>query len=202
MGDVLAKLDHAWIVRPVPAAREHDDPIRFRRYEIFHDVLAAPINRAIAARKERRRTRRIRRLGALAIALLLAVTRVAITFAVLANNANNATQAANNEKLTAESRELAAEAAQNDAQDPALSTELALQALQLDQTNEAQQALRAALPGIQAIGTIPDGSVLTRRHLIRERVIGSPARMPRAWHGCGMSKQGKPCSPCRLVAFP
>ena len=167
VGDVLAQLDHAWIVRPVPAAREHDDPIRFRRYEIFHDVLAAPINRAIAARKERRRTQRTRRLAAGAIALLIALASVAITFAILANNANNATQAANaatkaanNEKLTAESRQLAAEATQNDAQDPALSTELALQALQLDQTNEAQQALRAALPGIQAIGTIPDGSLV------------------------------------------
>jgi WD40 repeat protein len=160
VGDVLAKLDHAWIVRPVPAAREHDDPIRFRRYEIFHDVLAAPINRAIVTRKERRRTRRTRRLAALAIAVLLVISGIAVTFAILANNANNATQAANNEKLTAESRQLAAEAAQNDTQDPALSTELALQALQLDQTNEAQQALRAALPGIQAVGTIPDGSVL------------------------------------------
>ena len=160
VGGVLAKLDGERIVRSVPAAPGQQDPLRFRRYEIFHDVLAAPINRAIGAQEERRHTRRIRRFAALAIALLLVVTGVAIAFAVLTNSANDATQAANNEKLTAESRQLAAEAAQNDAQDPALSTELALQALQLDQTNEAQQALRAALPGIQAIGTIPDGSVL------------------------------------------
>ena len=160
VGGVLAKLDGERIVRSVPAAPGQQDPVRFRRYEIFHDVLAAPINRAIGAQEERRRTRRIRRFAALAIALLLVVTGVAVAFAVLANNANNATQAANNERLTAESRQLAAEAAQNDAQDPALSTELALQALQLHQTNEAQQALRAALPGIQAVGTIPDGSVL------------------------------------------
>jgi WD40 repeat protein len=167
VGGVLAKLDGERIVRSVPAAPGQQDPVRFRRYEIFHDVLAAPINRAIGAQEERRRTRRIRRFGALAIALLLVVTGVAIAFAVLTNSANDATQAANNatqaankEKLTAESRQLAAEAAQNDVQDPALSTELALQALQLDQTNEAQQALRAALPGIQAVGTIADGSLV------------------------------------------
>jgi len=160
VGGVLAKLDGERIVRSVPAAPGQQDPVRFRRYEIFHDVLAAPINRAIGAQEERRRTRRIRRFAALAIALLLVITGVAVAFAVLTNSANDATQAANKEKLTAESRQLAAEAAQNDAQDPALSTELALQALQLDQTNEAQQALRAALPGIQAIGTIPDGSLV------------------------------------------
>jgi WD40 repeat protein len=160
VGGVLAKLDGERIVRSVPAAPGQQDPLRFRRYEIFHDVLAAPINRAIGAQEERRRTRRIRRFAALAIALLLVVTGVAVAFAVLAKSANDATQAANKEKLTAESRQLAAEAAQNVGQDPALSTQLALQALQLDQTNEAQQALRAALPGIQAVGTISDGSVV------------------------------------------
>lgn len=160
VGDVLAKLDHAWIVRPVPAAREHDDPIRFRRYEIFHDVLAAPINRAIAARKERRRTQRTRRLGALAIALLLVISAVAVGFAILTHKADIDRQAADNEKLTAQSRQLAAEASQNVGQDPVLSTELALQALQLQKTNEAQQALRAALPGIQAVGTLPDQSLV------------------------------------------
>ena len=160
VGGVLAKLDGERIVRSVPAAPGQQDPLRFRRYEIFHDVLAAPINRAIGAQEERRRTRRIRRFAALAIALLLVITGVAVAFAVLAKSANDATQAANKEKLTAESRQLAAEAAQNVGQDPALSTQLALQALQLDQTNEAQQALRAALPGIQAVGTISDGSVV------------------------------------------
>ena len=45
---VLRKLDDERIVRPVPAA-PGQDPVRFRRYEIFHDVLAPTINRAIAA---------------------------------------------------------------------------------------------------------------------------------------------------------
>ena len=54
------KLDHERIVRPIPAA-PGQDPMRFRRYEIFHDVLAPTINRAIAAREEQRRVRRIRR---------------------------------------------------------------------------------------------------------------------------------------------
>ena len=69
---MLAKLDHERIVRPVPAA-PGQDPMRFRRYEIFHDVLAPAINRAIAAREEQRRVRRIRRFAALAVALLVVV---------------------------------------------------------------------------------------------------------------------------------
>lgn len=44
---VLDKLDHERIVRSVPAA-PGQDPMRYRRYEIFHDVLVPPINRAMA----------------------------------------------------------------------------------------------------------------------------------------------------------
>lgn len=151
-GGVLAKLDSERIVRPVPAAPGQDS-VRDRRYEIFHDVLAEPINRAIAAREERRRTRRIRRLAALVIALLILVTGVAITFAVLLNNANNA-------KLAAQSDELTAEAAQTLGQDPVLSAQLALQALQQQKTSEGENLLRAALSGIQTVGTIQDGSLV------------------------------------------
>ena len=43
--------------------------MRFRRYEIFHDVLAPAINHTIAVREERRRARRLRRFAALAMAL-------------------------------------------------------------------------------------------------------------------------------------
>jgi len=54
VGIVLAKLDHERIVRPIPAP-PGQDPLRFRRYEIFHDVLAPSINRAISTAEEQRR---------------------------------------------------------------------------------------------------------------------------------------------------
>lgn len=146
---MLRKLDDERILRPVPAA-PGQDPVRSRRYEIFHDVLASPINRAIAAREERRRVRRVRRLAALAVALLVIVSAVAAVFAYLANTANT-------EKLTAESRELTAYAVLN-ASDPELSTWLALQALQLRSTSQAEDALRAGLPGLQGLRTFHDGS--------------------------------------------
>jgi hypothetical protein len=147
---VLRKLDDERILRPVPAA-PGQDPVRSRRYEIFHDVLASPINRAIAAREEHRRVRRVRRLAALAVAMLVVVSAVAAVFAYLLNRANT-------EKLTAESRELAADADLNVARDPELSTSLALQALQRRSTSQAEDALRAALPGLQVRRTFHDGS--------------------------------------------
>jgi hypothetical protein len=55
-------LDHQRIVRPVPAP-PGQDPVRFRRYEIFHDVLAPTINRAIAEHSRQRRVWRFRRLS-------------------------------------------------------------------------------------------------------------------------------------------
>ena len=149
---VLRKLDDERIVRPVPAA-PGQDPVRFRRYEIFHDVLAPTINRAIAASEEQRRVRRFRRLAALAVALLVVVAAVAVVFAYLLNSANSA-------KLTAESRQLAAEADQNLARDPQLSAALAVQALHIRTTGEAEDALRAALPALQTLRTFQDGSAV------------------------------------------
>jgi WD40 repeat protein len=149
---VLRKLDDERILRPVPAA-PGQDPVRSRRYEIFHDVLASPINRAIAAREEQRRVRRFRRLAALAVTLLVVVAAVAIVFAYLLNSANT-------EKLTAESRQLAADADLNVARDPELSTSLALQALKLSPTDQAADALRAALPSLQVRRIFHDGSTV------------------------------------------
>jgi WD40 repeat protein len=149
---VLRKLDDQRIVRPVPAA-PGQDPVRFRRYEIFHDVLAPTINRAIAASEEQRRVRRFRRLAALAVALLVIVAAVAVVFAYLLNSANT-------EKLTAESRQLAAEADQQLTHDPQLSAALALQALHVHTTGAAEDALRAALPALQTIRTFDDGSTV------------------------------------------
>ena len=118
VGRVLEKLDAERIVRSVPAPPGLD-AMRFRRYEIFHDVLAPTINRAIAAREEQRRVRRVRRLAGLAVGLLIVMSAIAVAFAYLLNSANG-------EKLTAESRELAAEADLNISSDPALSTLLAV----------------------------------------------------------------------------
>jgi WD40 repeat protein len=149
---VLAKLDHERIVRPIAAA-PGQDPMRFRRYEIFHDVLAPTINRAIAAREGQRRVRRIRRFAALAVALLVVVAAVAVSLAYFSIKANN-------EKLTAESRELAAESLLNGGTNSELSTQLALAALQLRRTPQAEEALRAALPGLQTVRTFQDGTTV------------------------------------------
>jgi WD40 repeat protein len=152
VGAVLEKLDHERIVRPVPAAPGHD-PMRFRRYEIFHDVLAPTINRAIAAREERRRVRRLQRLAALAVGLVIVALAFTVGFAQL-------THTADTEKLTAESRELAADADVNLAHDPELSALLALQALRVRDTSQAEDALRTALPELQAVRTLPDGTAV------------------------------------------
>jgi WD40 repeat protein len=147
---VLAKLDHERIVRPIPAA-PGQDPMRFRRYEIFHDVLAPTINRAIAAREEQRRVRRIKRFAALAVVLLVIMSAITVSFAYLAVNANN-------QKHTAESRQLAAEAFLNATSNPGLSAQLALAALDLRYTAQAEDALRAALPGLQTVRTLQNGT--------------------------------------------
>ena len=152
VGGVLTKLDREFIVRPVPAA-PGQDPVRGRRYEIFHDVLAPTINRTIAVREQQRRVRRIRRLAALAVALLVVVAAVAVLFAYLLNRSNTA-------NLTSQSRQLAAEADQELTHDPQLSAALAQQALRTRTTNAAEDALRAALPALQTRRTFADGSTV------------------------------------------
>ena len=152
VGSVLEKLDDSRIVRPVPAP-PGQDPIRFRRYEIFHDVLAPAINHTIAARDERNHARRLRRFTALVLALLVVMLAVAGSFAYLLHQANT-------EKLTAESRELAADADANTNRDPELSTLLALQAWHLQPTSQAEEALRTALPELQEIRTFQVGTTV------------------------------------------
>ena len=147
VGSVLERLDHERIVRPVPAAPGHD-PVRYRRYEIFHDVLAPAVNRTIAVREEQRRTRRFRRSTALVAALLIVVLAVAGWSAFLWHAHIN--------KLATESRQLAAEADVNLARDPELSALLALQALRVQHTTQAEDALRAALPELQTVRTLQD----------------------------------------------
>ena len=152
VGSVLDKLDHERIVRPIPAA-PGQDPMRFRRYEIFHDVLGPAINHMIAAREERRRVRRLRRFAALAVGLLIVALAIVGVFAYLWHSATTA-------KLTAESRQLAADAEVNATRDPELSVLLALQALRLHYTSQAEDALRAALPELQAVRTFREGTTV------------------------------------------
>ena len=154
VGSVLEKLDDERIVRPVPAA-PGKDPIRFRRYEIFHDVLAPSINRAIAvARELQRRRRRLRRYGTLAGSLAIVVLAVVVGFAWELNSANAA-------KTTAEWGQLVETAQLTLPQDPETSAQLALQALLHERdTGRAEGVLRAALPQLQAVTTLPDGATV------------------------------------------
>jgi WD40 repeat protein len=152
VGSVLDKLDDSRIVRPVPAP-PGQDPMRFRRYEIFHDVLAPAINHTIAARDERRRARRLRRFAALAVSLLIVTLAVVGVFVLLLHHADT-------ETLTAESRQMAAEADLHVAQDPELSVLLALKAWDLQGTSQAEDALRTALPDLQAVRTLPVGTTV------------------------------------------
>ena len=67
---------------------------------------------------------------------------------------------ATTEKLTAESRQLAADAEVNATRDPELSVLLALQALRLHYTSQAENALRAVLPELQAVRTFREGTTV------------------------------------------
>jgi WD40 repeat protein len=152
VGGVLDRLDQQRIVRPVQAAPGRD-PLRYRRYEIFHDVLTPAISRMIAVHDEQRRTRRLRRFTAFVAALLVVVLAIAAGFAYLWHKAA-AAQAA------AQSRQFVAEADQDLTSNPQLSAQLALRALRWQHTSQAEEALRAALPQVQEIQTFQAGSAI------------------------------------------
>ena len=150
---VLDKLDDARIVRPVPAP-PGQDPMRFRRYEIFHDVLAPTINNAITAREGRRRAQRLRRVSALAVVLLIVSVALASVFFALWRRSVD-------ERQTALSDQMAAVANTELTVDPDMSALLAWRALSLSDTSQAEEALRAALPQIQEIRTFPNATAFT-----------------------------------------
>jgi WD40 repeat protein len=112
-------------------------------------VLAPAINRTIAAREEQRRTHRFRQLAALAVSLLLVVSAIGIVIGYLYTTARTDAQ-------LAQSRQLAAAADEKLATDPELSTLLALQALRVHYTSEAESALRQALPEGQELRKLGD----------------------------------------------
>lgn len=153
VGDVLEKLDRARIVRPVPAP-PRQDPVRFRRYEIFHDVLAPSINRAIAARDAQRRARRLRRRAALAVGLLAGATVIAVLVVYLFGVA----QSRQLDVKIARSDRLATAAEADMAANPELSTLLSLHALSVYATSQAQASLREALPGAQEVRQFDSGT--------------------------------------------
>lgn len=149
------------ILRTVPPPHGKDTGIR---YEITHDLLAPAIldwgGRQKAVRLEqqkeaaeqrtlveKRRARNFRALAAGALAVLI----VASVLAVLAFANGSAARAARHE---AESRGLAASSEAALSQNPQRATALALSALKLDRTPQAQQALRDALPQTQLQATL------------------------------------------------
>ena len=149
------------ILRPVPPPPGGTGGARF---EISHDLLAPAIldwgrrRRAVrlehekeAAERqvqtEKRRTRMFRAL-AIGSAALLVVAIVAWV------RAQNAQQTASNASAEATSRGIAASAEAVLSQDPELATVLALRALHVDDTSQAETALRDALPQLQLKATL------------------------------------------------
>ena len=182
VSSVLDKLDHARIVRPVPAP-PGQDPIRFRRYEIFHDVLAPTINHVIAAREDRRRARRLWRLSASAVGLLIVFAVLSSFFFVLWRNSETDKQIALTETQIALSRQMAAVANSELTVDPDTSALLAQKALSLHDTSQAEEALRAALPDIQETATFPNatpifGAAFDPAH---PNLVASAAKDGSAW---------------------
>jgi len=149
---IMAKLGQARIVRPVQAPPDKD-PVRDRRYEILHDALVPAINHKVAARDVQRRTRRIRGFAALAGLLLLTASSLILALALWSLlHAQN---------LTRESQRLAAAADANVVRDPELSVLLAMQALRVRDTSQAEAALRDALPQTQAVRTFRTGTTVS-----------------------------------------
>jgi WD40 repeat protein len=175
VADLLAKLasEDTRILRHVPPPAGKSQPAD--RYELFHDVLAPAIinwrRRALEQRKraedarererlerekheaeertrqEARRRRAFQRLAAGALALLV----VAVLLGVLALLAQR--RAVVNLKA-AQSSQLVASAEQTLPGNPELSTLLALRALHLKYTSQAEAALREALPQLQEVRTL------------------------------------------------
>jgi WD40 repeat protein len=181
VADVLSKLARgdARIVRHVPPPPGHEQPDD--RYELFHDVLAPAIlewrtrareqrraeadarererlerERAAAERRAREEARRrgaFQRLAAVAIALFA----LALVLGILALIAR---QSAVSNQKTAQSRALAASAEAALGSDPELGTLLALQALHVQRTAEAERALRDVLAQLQLLRAMHTPSLL------------------------------------------
>jgi WD40 repeat protein len=176
---LLAKLagEDTRILRHLPPPAGKSQPAD--RYELFHDVLAPAIvdwcqrareqrKRAEDARErarlerekheaeerthqEARRRRAFQRLALGAIALLA----IAVVLGVVALLAQ---QHAESNLRAARASQLVASSEQNLAGNPELSTLLALRALGLEHTAQAERVLREALPQLQELKTLQVGS--------------------------------------------
>lgn len=180
VGTVLDKLDRERIVRSVPAA-PGKDPMRFRRFEIFHDVLAGAINRAISLREEQRllrekeeaeanaRREEQRLLGEKQEAeersrrdrqqrdrfrrlMFIAIALFAVALAV-SIFAWNAWRSETSAHATVESQQLAAKAQSDLGSDPQLSLSYALRAMRTSPTSQAEEALLQAFQRAQVDAT-------------------------------------------------
>jgi WD40 repeat protein len=140
VGAVLVALDEARLVRPVPAP-PGKDPLRYRRYEIFHDVLGPAINRAVQSHTEarlRRERNAARRRVALALALALAAVAFGIFALVQRQDAVDAQGLALSTELSVQSQRLLTS-------DIPLAALLGLEADAVDPTDEARAAVNEAL---------------------------------------------------------
>jgi WD40 repeat protein len=165
------------ILRRVPPPAGKAQPAD--RFEIFHDVLAAPIidwrkrvlehrRRAKEARERERlegekreaeartrteehRRRAFQRLAVIALILLVLAVGLGVFALVEQKHAVSNLHAA-------QSSQLVASAAQTLSSNPQLSALLALRALHLKYTPQAEEALRAAVPAMQELKALPVGS--------------------------------------------
>ena len=215
VGRVLDVLDDERIVRPVAAPPGYD-PARYRRFEIFHDVLAPAINRRLtkakedrlrhqaaeaekaameasqAAEEESRRSQRYRRLTWAAFTLAIVALALLAFGAVEYFTAKAARDAARSAQHAAQSRQLAADADRVLAQDPDLSAVLA-QTGARDRSHERSRDRAAQCP---AAG--PGGGDHSDRHrgyavaLIPRTRARSSARGTTGRRGSGASRRHTP----------
>ena len=130
------------------------------RYEIFHDILAAPVlawRTAYELERERidarRQRRRLRTIAAAALVALLVVGAIAVFALVQRSDAR--TQA-----RRAHGRELAADALAGIPSDPAASLSLALRAAQLAPGPQTENVLRSSVLAMRERRVLPVGGAV------------------------------------------
>ena len=137
-----------------------DSPGRPTRYEIFHDILAAPVlawrvgyeveREKIASASQRKRLRAI---VAATVVALIVVGTIAVYAFVQRGDARTAARQAHG-------RELAADALASIPTDPASSTALALQAAKLAPGPQSENVLRSSLLALRETRVIPVGGAV------------------------------------------
>ena len=181
LAPILTGLAEQRILRPLPPADGSSDP----RYEIFHDVLAAPIlgwraehetERRLAGERREARRRHRRLLGVTIASLVGLAIAVGLAIFALTQRSEASEQAA-----LSRSRELAANATSELTTDPELSVLLALEAAGVAPTPQAESALRDSLIASRARavlsgheGPIEDAEFSPDTKLVLRRVRTGP----------------------------